>query len=112
MRFSLETLAVIASLLTFSGGIVAWYSASVQKKYAAMRDFQHLQRSYEQLATNQTAILRELDDRFDKLSQDMDSRFNQALLEAKDLKGVLTAVMVQMNQQGTQSGWIKKTDQS
>lgn len=110
MRPTLETLAVVASLLTFAGGLIAWYSANVQKRYAAQRDFAHLQRSYEQLASNQSAILKELDEKFDELFQRMEAKSNQALLELKDVKGLVTAAIVKGNVGDNSSGWARRPD--
>jgi hypothetical protein len=54
-------------ILTFIGGLIAYYRGSVEKGYAAKRDFGHLKNNYQQLATNQDQILREQDERFDRL---------------------------------------------
>lgn len=86
MKPTLELLAVVVSLLTFAGGVIAWYSASVQKRYASQRDFEHLKRNYEQLASNQNEIVKDLDKGFDSL-----------ILELKEVKGLQTAILVKIS---------------
>lgn len=69
-----ETLSIILSitgLVGFIGGAVTWYAGAVRKRYAAERDFDHLKRNYRQMAENQKAILKELDDRFDRTDQEL-----------------------------------------
>lgn len=81
MNTLIQLVPISLGLLTFIGGIVAWYSAAVVKRYAAQRDFNHLTRSYEQLVANQTTILKELDNRFDRLDRDIgDVRNQQTIL--------------------------------
>lgn len=48
-------------------GVVAWISQSSKKRYAAERDFEHLKRNYQQLAEGQATLLRELEERADRL---------------------------------------------
>jgi hypothetical protein len=48
-------------------GIVAWLSQSAKKRYAAERDFEHLKRNYQQLVEGQATLLRELEERADRL---------------------------------------------
>lgn len=68
---SLETLISLMSIATFLGGAIAWYSAKIQKGYAAKRDFEHLKRNFEQLSSAQGLIMKELDTRFDSLQLHM-----------------------------------------
>lgn len=62
-----ENVLGLISVATAFFGAFAWYSASVVKRYAAQRDFEHLRRNMEQLAINQAAILKEVDERSDGL---------------------------------------------
>ena len=55
-----ELISLFISVSVFISGIVAWWSARVQKSYAAQRDFAHLKNNYEQLARNQSVILDEI----------------------------------------------------
>ncbi len=86
MKTSLELVALVFSITTFVGGCVMWFQGAVKKNYAAQRDFDHLKNSYHQLASNQQAILKELDGRFD-----------QTVLELKEIKGFLTAIMLKIS---------------
>jgi hypothetical protein len=56
----METISNVASLLFgltgFASGLVLWYRSSVQKSYAAERDFGHLRNNYKQLADSLTEL--------------------------------------------------------
>lgn len=95
---SLEILAAVISTATFVGGILAWYSANVQKRYAAQRDFEHLKRNYQQLAQNQTTILEVMDKRFDSLDRDAD-----------DVRQKLNVIMIKILPEHS-TGWMKQQD--
>lgn len=98
MNNAIQMLPIALGLFTFIGGILAWYSAAVVKRYAAQRDFQHLTRSYEQLVANQANILKELDNRFDRLDRDIgDVRNQQTILLSRLMPSDTT-------------GWHRKTD--
>lgn len=97
---SLETLATIISIVTFAGGVLAWYSGAVQKRYAAQRDFEHLKRNYEQLARNQETILKEIDSKFDVVARD--------LLELKSLTNQL---FIRCASDQNSIGWRRSDDQ-
>lgn len=60
-------IALIISILSFSGGLVMWYRGSVEKRYAAERDFNHLKRNYEQLAASLASLMQMEDERFDEI---------------------------------------------
>lgn len=58
-------IGLLIGLTSFVGGGILWYKGSVEKRYAAERDFRHLQRNYEQLAHS----ILELDKDFDELKR-------------------------------------------
>jgi hypothetical protein len=60
-------------------GIVGWIWQSSRKRYAAERDFEHLKKAYQQLAENQGLILRELEERADRLQNALERQ--QLLLQ-------------------------------
>ena len=66
------------------------YADAQQKKYAAERDFAHLQRNYEQLIQS-----------FNFLSQELDRRFDAQALEDKELKSLLNIVLLKLSGEGT-----------
>lgn len=70
----------LLGLGTTIAAYLAWMKQSATKAYAAQRDFQHLMRSYEQLAAGQATLLRELDERADRLQNALDRQ--QILLQA------------------------------
>lgn len=60
-------IALIISICSFFGGLIMWYRGSVEKRYAAERDFNHLKRNYEQLAASLASLMQMEDERFDEL---------------------------------------------
>lgn len=83
MKVSMEVVAFLISVVNVVAGFLLWYSANVTKSYAAKRDFEHLKRHYEQLATNQGQILKELDEMRDA-----------ANLELRDIKHNLSLIVM------------------
>ncbi|MEX0271740.1 hypothetical protein AB3R30_21690 [Leptolyngbyaceae cyanobacterium UHCC 1019] len=75
---------------------ISWYSASVQKKYASQRDFEHLKRNYQQLSEGQATILKEFDTRFDK-----------ATLDAIESKNLLNVILIKLSNDAS-TGWTRK----
>lgn len=94
---SLEILAAVMSVITFASGTLAWYSARVQKTYAAQRDFEHLKRNYNQMSENLAAIAEEIDRRFDSLDRDGD-----------DIRQKLNVILIKILPE--HSGWLKQQD--
>ena len=60
-------IALIISIASFLGGLIMWYRGSVEKRYAAERDFNHLKRNYEQLAASLATLMQAEDERFDEI---------------------------------------------
>ena len=54
-------------LLSFLSGGVLWYKGSVEKRYAAQRDFGHLKNNYKQMSEAIAIQSKEVDARFDSL---------------------------------------------
>ena len=96
MKPTIELIAISISVCTFLAGIFAWYSATVVKRYAAQRDFEHLRRNYAQLAENQAAIMKEFDKRCDAI--------DLALIETK---GLLNGLYAQVTAEISQ-GWRRR----
>lgn len=76
--------------------VISWYSASVQKRYASQRDFEHLKRNYQQLSEGLTELTKEVDKRFDENTLDM-----------RDLKNVANAILLKISTD-TSIGWGKR----
>jgi hypothetical protein len=53
------------SILTFCGGLVAYFKASARKEYASERDINHLKNSVDQLSRNVETLWQQSDRRFD-----------------------------------------------
>lgn len=71
-------ISLAMGLASFLGGLILWYRGSVEKRYAAERDFRHLQRNYEQLSGHLLALIKEEDSRYDEIR-----------LELRDIKNFL-----------------------
>lgn len=61
----------IIGILTFVGGILAWYSGAIEKRYAAQRDFQHLKKNQENISLGIHSLFKEVDRRFDDLVREV-----------------------------------------
>jgi hypothetical protein len=62
--------AIIGSIIGLSGAGAALYTrwkASIEKGYAAQRDFQHLRRNQEQMSQGIADINKDTDSRFDRI---------------------------------------------
>lgn len=79
-------LVSLCSLITGVVGAFAWYSSKVKKEYAAERDFNHLKKSYDQLAVNVEQLWRLMDDNFREHEQKLVDQHNQILRELAELK--------------------------
>lgn len=74
----LPVISSFAGLATFAAGGLAWYRSSVQKGYAAQRDFEHLRLNQQQMAEGQTLLIEEIrkhlrqqDKEFDSLHREL-----------------------------------------
>lgn len=95
---SLEIVGAVIAVLTFLGGILAWWSANVEKQYAAKRDFEHLKRNYEQIAQTLKVIHEDMDDRFDFMER-----------ESADVRQKLNVIMIKILPEHS-TGWMKQQD--
>lgn len=98
MKPTLEIVLMFISLASFLGGVVMWYTGAITKRYAAQRDFEHLKRSYSQMAENQAKILDELDRRFDAVNQIL-----------ADIKGLEMALLTKLGSENS-TGWYRKPE--
>lgn len=64
-----DWIPLIIGVVTFLGGILAWYTGAVEKKYAAQRDFAHLKNNQLNISNNIAGLLKEQDRRFDQLDK-------------------------------------------
>ena len=65
-----QAIAILGALLGLMGSIatgVTWYRSAIRKEYAAQRDFNHLKNNYESLSLVVSNIIKEHDERFDKI---------------------------------------------
>ena len=75
-----QLIAILGSLLGLMGSVAAgitWYRSAVRKEYAAQRDFNHLKNNYDSLSLIVSNIIKEQDDRFDRID------LSHARLESK-----------------------------
>ncbi len=92
-------IAVTISLLTFTGGVLMWYSGTIQKRYAAQRDYEHLKRNYEQLTQG-----------LEELAKSQEEGLYDIALEMKELKGLMQAIFVRLTPTVDTSGWMRKKE--
>ena len=64
-------ISLIMGLASFLSGLLLWYKGSVEKRYAAQRDFGHLKRNYQQLSEGVSLQAKEMDRRFDQVEADL-----------------------------------------
>lgn len=62
-------LSLIMGLASFLSGILFWYKGSIEKRYAAQRDFGHLKRNYEQLSQGVADLGEDMDQRLDSIDK-------------------------------------------
>ncbi len=109
---SLEILATAISVLTFGGGSLAWYSAYVQKRYAAQRDFEHLRRNYEQISQLLKVMNEELEESFEAVGDRFNTlgdRFNAIDRNTDSIQQKLNVLMIKILPEHS-TGWMKQTD--
>lgn len=82
-----EYIGAIVGFLTFLGGFIAWYRASVESNVSLKRDWGHLKKNQEQMIQNINFLSKEIDDRFDQT--------NNQLLE---LRGMFYASLSRRNE--------------
>lgn len=66
-----NAVSLALGVASFVGGLALWHKGSVEKSYAAQRDFAHLKRQYEQMTQIMVDRSRELDKRLDNLEADL-----------------------------------------
>lgn len=67
----LEILSICVGLAGAVFGMLMWYKSAVEKSYAAQRDFQHLKRNQEQIASLLSANMEELERQFNQIDKDL-----------------------------------------
>lgn len=82
----IEYAGAIIGIVTFIGGIVAWYRGAIQKEYASQRDWQHIKTNQKELVQNLNFLFNELDGRLDRMD-------NQIV----ELKGMMYALLRRRN---------------
>jgi NAD/NADP transhydrogenase beta subunit len=82
----------LISLVTFSGGVIAFWRGSVVKSYAAERDFNHLKNN--QLQIGEAIAM---------LSRDVDENQHKIDVELAQIKTLLTVVIAKTGGEGTGS---------
>ncbi|MEL6605361.1 MAG: hypothetical protein AAFP20_19280 [Cyanobacteria bacterium J06614_10] len=91
MQVLLNYIPLVMGLLSFIGGVAAWYKAEVRRRYGAERDTNHLKTAYEGLATNVGHLDQMLDQRLDAIQR-----------EHMELKSLLQLVILKLGGTETQ----------
>lgn len=103
MKASTEVLQFLLICFSIGSTVIAclsWYSASVQKRYAAQRDFEHLKNNYLQLSSNQNHMMDEFDKRFDSLA-----------IDVHDIKSALQLLVIKAQGENT-TGWHRREQEN
>lgn len=64
-------IGLLIAICTFLGGAIAWYRNTVQKSYAAEREFGHIKRSMEQTNQSLGHLDQCIDRRFDSIEKEL-----------------------------------------
>ena len=89
---------LLMAVASFVGGIVMWYKGSVEKRYAARRDFDHLKRNYAQVTT----AVQQLDDDVQQGNEKIIKELSEMRGSINEMKVILQFMMAQ--QGGTSQG--------
>lgn len=79
----------LLGVMTSAIAIGALYRSSIRKGYAAERDFNHLQRNYENLTKNIDFMAKEIDANFVAISKDLDNRCDSIDKNQIEIKALL-----------------------
>lgn len=88
---SIETIAALIGIFTFVGGLIAWYRGAVQKEYASQRDWEHVKNNQKQLIENLNFIFKEIEEKFDRLIDEQDVRFDKIDSQLIEIKSMFYA---------------------
>lgn len=102
--FGIETAAALIGVITFVGGLIAWYKGAVQKEYASQRDWEHVKVNQKQLVENLNFIFKEIDQRFDKIIDDQDKRFDKVDSQLIEIKSMFYASLGLKKRRSDDSG--------
>lgn len=89
--FHLETIAALVGIVTFVGGGIAWYRGAIQKEYASQRDWEHVKNNQKQLVENLNFIFKEIDQNFERVIDEQDSRFDKVDSQLIEIKSMFYA---------------------
>lgn len=67
----IEQAGILIGILTFLGGLLAWYKGSVEKEYASRRDWEHVKTNQRELVKSLDFLFKEFDNRFDQINSQM-----------------------------------------
>jgi shikimate 5-dehydrogenase len=88
--------ALIGCLIGVGGAAAAIYArwkASIEKGYAAQRDFQHLKRNQEQISAGIAEIAKDFDQGLTDISKDVDNRFDRTDLALNRMEGMILTLL-------------------
>lgn len=73
----LEYIGVGIAVVTFVGGIFAWYSAAVKKEYASQRDWEHLKNNQRQFQENLDYLFKDMGETLENMQNEHRKRFDK-----------------------------------
>jgi uncharacterized protein (DUF3084 family) len=119
----LSTLQTVISLILglggFCSGIVLWYKGSVEKRYAAERDFGHIRNNLQQYAQSLEDLSEQIDEirhALDNLGEHQRQSINTLqILGNNQVEMKASILAIQNRQEGiaarldsTTSGWVRR----
>lgn len=90
----LEYIGVGIAVLTFIGGIFAWYSAAVRKEYASQRDWEHLKNNQRQFQENLNFLFKDMGQDIENMRSEHDKRFDKIDAQGVKLESMFYASLV------------------
>lgn len=101
---SLEAIAASIGIITFIGGLIAWYKGAIQKEYASQRDWEHVKLNQKQLIENLNFIFKEIDQNFDRITDEQDKRFDKVDNQLIEIKSMFYASLGLKKRRSEDSG--------
>jgi hypothetical protein len=94
--------AIIGCVIGVGGAIIAIHArwkASIEKGYAAQRDFQHLKRNQENISMGIAQIDKDISERLDQIDKDIDTRLDRVDLAVNRIENMLHSLLVRRREE-------------
>ena len=83
MKNILDIAIAVVGIISFLSGGLAWYQSRLRRAFESERALAHMDNNYKQLVASLSAIVKDQDDRFDRLDSELkELRFSLTALSA------------------------------